>query len=519
MGIPSYFSYVIKEHRKILKKLQNINYHNLYLDSNSIIYDALKDLVFTNKEEYENAIILKVFEKINYLITTTKPNKVLIAFDGIAPFGKLNQQKTRRYKSWIVNELLDNTVKWDKCAITPGTDFMEKLNVRIKEYYTTHLSGLEIIISGSDEPGEGEHKIFEYIRNNKEYHQNTQTIIYGLDSDLIMLTLNHLYISPNLFLFRETPEFIKSIDKSLDPNSYYIMDIAEMSELIENLISKDGSNSSRKDYVCDYIFMCFFVGNDFIPHHPAINIRTNGIEQLIDAYRAVLKPNEHFTNGSVIHWKNVKTFIRYLCDVERDYICDHISWKEILSEKINKRHRKQDMEEKLNMVPCIDISTEQYINPEIYGWQKRYYKKIFHFTKTQERMKEVSINYLKALEWTMKYYSIGCVNWEFYYKYNHAPLFEDLVNYIPHFDQHLIEHKPKKVAHPLVQLSFVLSKKSLHLLPKDIQNMLLENYPSYYETNYELEWSFCRYFWECHVLFPEIDTKKLEVSILKHLPA
>ena len=27
----------------------------------------------------------------------------------------------------------------------------------------------------------------------------------------------------------------------------------------------------------------------------------------------------------------------------------------------------------------------------------------------------------------MKYYSIGCVDWKFCYKYNHAPLFEDLI--------------------------------------------------------------------------------------------
>ena len=51
-----------------------------------------------------------------------------------------------------------------------------------------------IIISASDEPGEGEHKIFEYIRTHQDEHKNSNTIIYGLDADLIMLTLNHLRI-------------------------------------------------------------------------------------------------------------------------------------------------------------------------------------------------------------------------------------------------------------------------------------------------------------------------------------
>ena len=60
--------------------------------------------------------------------------------------------------------------------------------------------------------GEGEHKIYEYIRTNSEYHKDSTTVIYGLDADLIMLTLNHLKYCNNMFLFRETPHFISHID-------------------------------------------------------------------------------------------------------------------------------------------------------------------------------------------------------------------------------------------------------------------------------------------------------------------
>ena len=47
MGIPSYFSFLIKNHSYIVKKLNNFNkpIHNLYLDSNSIIYDCLRKLL------------------------------------------------------------------------------------------------------------------------------------------------------------------------------------------------------------------------------------------------------------------------------------------------------------------------------------------------------------------------------------------------------------------------------------------------------------------------------------------
>ena len=63
----------------------------------------------------------------------------------------------------------------------------------------------KIYISGSDIPNEGEHKIFKYIRNNHEYHKTTNTIIYGIDADLFMLSLTHLKYCNTIYLYRETP--------------------------------------------------------------------------------------------------------------------------------------------------------------------------------------------------------------------------------------------------------------------------------------------------------------------------
>ena len=97
---------------------------------------------------------------------------------------------------------------------------MKNLDEKIaKEFSNPSLFNLnEIIISGSNIHGEGEHKIFKYIRDYPEKHNGQNTIIYGLDADLIMLSINHLPISPNIYLFRETPEFIKSINSELEPN-------------------------------------------------------------------------------------------------------------------------------------------------------------------------------------------------------------------------------------------------------------------------------------------------------------
>ena len=111
-------------------------------------------------------------------------------------------------------------------------------------------------------------KIFKYIRDNKTYHETTTTIIYGLDADLIMLALNHIDIAPNLYLYRETPYFIQTIDNTLLPNNSYLIDINKFSTCLKNELIFNFKLNSNKNCIRDYVFICFMLGNDFLPHFP-----------------------------------------------------------------------------------------------------------------------------------------------------------------------------------------------------------------------------------------------------------
>jgi 5'-3' exonuclease len=542
MGIPSYFSYIVKNHPKIIKKYETniLKVDNLYLDCNSIIYDAYSKMTFEKLDETIGlTIIRQVIEKIEQYIAIVDPKKtVIIAFDGVAPVAKLEQQRQRRYKSGYQNDVSRQIFKktvadaWNTAAITPGTIFMSELNTITKEYFTKKNTSLNILVSGSNEAGEGEHKLFDYIRKNPEKHAFETTVIYGLDADLIMLSINHLPISPSIYLFRETPHFIQSIDSSLEPEANYFLDIPELTAAIIGYMDNEGLEDLNKDLektnynkVYDYIFICFFLGNDFLPHFPALNIRTGGIDKMLNAYRATIKIDEFLTDGKTIHWSNVRKLVTFLAKQEDQYIITEHKARDRgenntrhFSRNANKTTAAEDEFKKFETCPTAERDLEKYINPFRPLWQQRYYRGLLGIKSdtTGELKKDIAVNYLQGLEWTMKYYTTGCADWRWQYKYSYPPLLQDLIKYVPVFPTEFVPLNSFNPVTEIVQLCYVLPKSSLNLLPKNLGQALLINFKSWYKSDCDFIWAYCRYFWEAHVVMNEIDIGELEHFLVKN---
>ena len=147
-----------------------------------------------------------------------------------------------RVKGHITVKYLNLPNKYDTCNISPGTNFMNKLDDSIYNSFKNlnnqkNKNNPNIIISGSNTPGEGEHKIFNFIRNNPNDHLQSNTVIYGIDADLFMISLCNLKFCKNIYLYRETPEFIKSIDNTLESNRLYIISINNLAQLIISKIN------------------------------------------------------------------------------------------------------------------------------------------------------------------------------------------------------------------------------------------------------------------------------------------
>jgi 5'-3' exoribonuclease 1 len=270
MGILSYYNTLLKTHPNIvINDINSIEIDHLYLDFNGFIHESLQNLKKNDNIINEKNILSQCCKDLKTIIELLKPRQTLyIAIDGVAPKAKMLQQRYRRYKS------VHQQKEWDTNAITPGTSFMKKLYKKL-QIFSEKLNIENIIIDNSENPGEGEHKILQYIKNNKK---DGLSCINGLDADLIMLLLT--LDQENLFIFREEQNSIKRHFVSID------------------CFRKEINIKNTKDY----IFLCFMAGNDFLPHIPSIQIKFQGITQMIDLYSEKIIENNQINKTSFINF-------------------------------------------------------------------------------------------------------------------------------------------------------------------------------------------------------------------------
>lgn len=216
-----------------------------------------------------------------------------------------------------------NKKAFDSNSITPGTPFMDILAGSLRYWCAYKLNTdpawakLKVIISDATVPGEGEHKIMNFIRSQRtsaEHDPNTRHVIYGLDADLIMLGLaTH---EPHFRVLREDvfadqgkvrtcrlcgqpgheardcrgevkPKDDEVADKPMPLKPFIWLHVSVLREYLAVELDIPGLpfRFDLERAIDDWVFMCFFVGNDFLPHLPALEIRENGIDTLTAIWR------------------------------------------------------------------------------------------------------------------------------------------------------------------------------------------------------------------------------------------
>ena len=530
----------------------------LFLDFNAGIYQAILPEIKT-----EDALVLHTIQYLDLLATKIIKNVELlyIALDGVVCRGKQVQQRNRRFHSvckrnrtmkinkQFGNELDSGIVSnIDTNMITPGTTFMAKLSIAIREYIakTASLSRVRVIFSDATVPGEGEHKIMQFIKANLDPYLNVNinvnmnddmvgnnviinnhnTVIYGLDADLILLGL--VTGCDKIYLLREANEY-GNFSSSYEGRKYLFLDIDMLKcALIENFEHYGGKipKEKHKALIDDYIFLCMLLGNDFMPKIHWMSLGSNGYEKWLSAYWQIHNHTEKYLvnlDAMSINTEMLGDIMFIVKEQENQAILDLFQKRKKLrirvSDDMTEREKQQTF---ADFFPLQHLQVEQTIHPETPGWQSRYYSTCFNIVASGENRSAIARCYLKTLVWNFLYYFDDMPSWEWYYPYAYAPTISDIyeellivknINPGNNKDFAFVVGEPVNAQ---TLLLMVLPWASKGLMARDIsQKLESEQCPLriYFPIKYGLNVAFNRYYHECIPNIYRMDMKKVNSFI------
>ena len=494
MAIPRFFKDYIK---KIYSKWQILqskigSVSSLSIDMNSLIHN-MAQIIFAygngeNEErlEYikdksysflEKELFKAISDELIELVNRVQPrDTIVLAIDGSAPVAKIVQQRQRRYRSTRTVETTSEVVSFDSTSITPGTDFMKRLDEYLRIFIDTQ-KGItkkgkyrtlefipwpqKIIYSSHLVPGEGEHKIMDLMRAG-EYNSESKSahIMYALDADLIMLCM----LSPldNMVIMRESTETRTIYDPSRQQGSgkeeveddpeepgqtkepgkeiyielFYIM--------IDNFKEYIRYELKTETAVNDFVLMSFCIGNDFLPHLPALREVILGMNTLMDTYK---KLKLSLTDKNGIIWENMRHFFIQLGQNERQLLIEQAENPYVEQLSIYKNSFKRvKIQQKTHVRGEVNISYRKDFKFEV--GRDDWYTNIFQMKGPKQNHEIISrltgedlyaevtnvelirmvTSYLVGFAWIYRYYTGGLRNVDvyWYYEYYYTPLLSNI---------------------------------------------------------------------------------------------
>lgn len=511
MGVPRLRKYIADRYGKHIVKAQK-NQHakivdNLYIDGNAYIHPAAQ-LVFNygshdNKElgiysdlsfEEKSVKTLEIFfEMLCEIFNTTTPTKRLyIAIDGVAPVGKMCQQRARRFSS-------RPTESFDSNAISVGTMFEWNMTIFLQYAIQRQISidarwqGIEVILSPPTVAGEGEHKIIQYIKNSGL--ENESHCLASPDGDLIMLIMSLHF-----------PKFTLYQNDLMEDGRVILTDMSAVhNDLCEDLSGKPYSPENN-GMVDDFILLGFFVGNDFLPKIGMFEMLEYGLDAMVGIYKELYEaiPNFHLTANGSIHSENFHAFIGKIANIENDYL-NKVARTRYREKKFINRTLQSHIEIVRVGEQCIRVlDCEGYISD-------------FYTTKLKDAdIEEVCRQYIRHFDWVFKYYTKGCPSYREFYPYHYPPFMQTLNSmWRDEWVSNTFDNAPP--LSPFEQLLCVLPKRCTHLLPAHCQKIINsgeidEFYPDKFEVDYEGKYAD----YQGIVKLPFVDVEKVQKIYTKY---
>lgn len=493
MGIPNFYGrWIVQHSRNPMNKAQVIqrqvpsNVLSFSIDMNGMIHTvAQKTFAYgeyadsrrvavlrrMNPQQLELDFFNNITNQLLQVVTQVQPRELLvIAVDGVAPRAKINQQRSRRFRS---AQSPERSPIFDSNAITPGTELMMRLDAYLENWLLLNQRQLPpvILYSSHLEAGEGEHKIMDFIRAGRYPEGNGAHLLYGLDADLVMLGM----LAPinGIYLVRENLRDIIAIDNFKD--------------MVRAQMGRTPSSIS------DFVLLSFFIGNDFLPHSPSLEDLENAFDELLRIYREVqIYP---LTDGLDIVWENLQEFMKVVADYEPTMLIAEAQ----RSVKYPSRALQEALTQRSRFAERSIDQVEQtlIVNNEFdYGR----FRDIWYTNElgargdisiaskwgydispiTIDRITDMVEKYLSGLAWVFRYYQ---QNWrgvdnDWYYPYYHTPLFADISDYLQTGNaaqlQGYLPIDQQQAYSPIHQLLAVLPLSSADLVPVEVQHLMSE---------------------------------------------
>lgn len=482
---------IIKQHMSKQQQL-NIPIDNLLIDMNGIFHTAAQQTFNYGNYKKIPSFLTKTYDRrsqkekqadlyrniTNYIedllfITNTR-KRVIMCVDGPAPLSKQNQQRQRRSKSAKEADVQD----FDRNCITPGTVFMDYLSRYIDFYIKTQMSNpdsrwrnLEVVYSNDKSPGEGEHKLMNYLRKYANNNSQESYCLFGCDADLIMLGFSsHI---KNFYILR---------NNNMD-NSFDLINIDKLGDkLLDDLKWEPENNQleihafNKKKAMNDFILLCFMVGNDFLPNIPSIEIIQDGIDLIIDTYKEICKKFGHITSYEIDQPTSVKfnpeilgMYLETIGKCEQSNLLKKARQKgtyyqdTILEACTFIEHKENAQSSGVVGLKVVDINVDADKYVQLYC--------DIHFPN--ESLEKISHSYLEGMQWILSYYTNGVSNWNWCYKYHHAPPASVIAKHIKTYKH--VNYPKTYPSPPFLQLLAVMPPKSAKLLPRPLDSLLTSN--------------------------------------------
>lgn len=515
MGIPFFYRQIVLRDQKNL--ICNVGgCDRLFLDYNSIIHMCAGNVISKSEEYIEQDIFKEIFDYTLKLATICVPTSMLyVAIDGVAPRSKIQQQRKRRYLSAYRNDIVNKFkekndiayVKWDSNAITPGTPFMRRLSDYLETCFKSCKVKYQIVFSSADQEGEGEQKIFDYMKANESKGID---VVYGLDADLIMLSLCSPS-SSSIYLMREGQNFMNHM------TDYRFLNIGAL----RTSVSKHLYDSSEIKFMYDYVFICFLLGNDFLPNLSCLKIKSGGIDVICDIYKHIYQGDtiiyKDEQEAFCVNYKLLIAFLELLSNKEEqlmkdvtEHFYDSREHMKTYTSKLDKFVQELESYPTIHKFPLvIDPSHDSM-------WKTSYYNNLFD-SHCNETVNSICENYLEGLSWTVNYYFNGVFDKSWYYRYNYAPCVVDLHKFAKTLGEDMFVgklEKLKKTSGRLItqkiQVLMVLPPSSKDLLDDVLRKIMFDvnlGCAHYYPITFCLTSYLKSHLWECSPVIPNIDTE------------